>query len=181
MSTAETLAAVERVAAYVEWHTMLGSNQPPVIASYPGNLYEPAVELTVADLRELLTAALDREPRTGRARAADPATSHTAGRNVAVRAGSQRAKLLAAYRWVDREAKFGARAHADLTDSEAQAQSGVPVRSCWWKRCSELRADGLIAYTGETRADALSGEQRALSRITDLGRRQLALMGREQT
>lgn len=76
--------------------------------------------------------------RTIPSRRSDPETSHRAYREVAVlRAGTQRAKLLIAY---------GAKTEIPLIDEEAMVLSGVSPRSCWWKRCSELRADGLIEW-----------------------------------
>lgn len=48
---------------------------------------------------------------------------------------SQRGRLLLAY------AKAG---DLGLTDEDAARESGVPMRSCWWKRCGELRKAGLI-------------------------------------
>jgi hypothetical protein len=34
---------------------------------------------------------------------------------------------------------------------EAREAAGLSPRSCYWKRCSELRAEGLIEDTGEER------------------------------
>lgn len=95
-------------------------------------------------------------------RSTDPDTSRKA-EPTPVKAGTQRAHLLAA---------FGLEAAADgLTDEEAAdlTQGAVPYRSEFAKRCSELRAAGLIAETGDTRP-GVAGHQRIVSAITDAGR-----------
>lgn len=63
------------------------------------------------------------------------------------RAGSQALRLLKAYADTDRlaaAADDALPAEYGLTDSEARVAAGISARSCYWKRCSELRADGLI-------------------------------------
>lgn len=104
--------------------------------------------------------------RTIPARRTDPATSHAATEAVTVRAGTQRHRLLAA---------FGLPAAVQgLTDEEAaDLADGVPYRSEYAKRCSELRAGGLIDPTGDTRP-GVAGHERIVSRITDRGRAELA-------
>lgn len=49
-----------------------------------------------------------------------------------------------------------------LTDEEAADRAGLPVRSCWWKRCGELRSAGLIRATGATRKGQ-AGRERIVS------------------
>lgn len=84
------------------------------------------------------------------ARKSDPHTSHEAGGKVQVRAGSHRAMVLNEY-W---------KAPEGLIDEQAGERSGLlALRSCYWKRCSELRTMGLIVDTGETRASSLGNEQ----------------------
>lgn len=73
------------------------------------------------------------------ARGADPWTSHVAAASVRGAAVTQRQMLLETY-----EAN-----PAGLTDEEACALAAIPGG---WKRCSELRALGLIRDTGLTRA-----------------------------
>jgi hypothetical protein len=116
--------------------------------------------------------AMDRasrpEPREGRARHTDPATSHDGARSVTVRAGSQKARLLAQYAaaaqaWLD-----GVALIPGLTDDEA-AIGAYLTHTCYWKRCSEMREDGLIADTGRTRPGPLHGEARMVCVITDAG------------
>lgn len=110
------------------------------------------------------------------ARRTDPATSKAADRVMVHRAGSQIVRLLAAYR--DHAACDGATAEQGLTDSEARAIADLPVRSCYWKRCSVLRAEGLIApvevgpdgATPFTRPDVDTGEPRIVCTITPAGR-----------
>lgn len=93
------------------------------------------------------------------ARATDPATSHRAAQAIQVRAGSQRHLLLTAYR-----------GDAELTDAQAAAAVGLlGTRSCWWKRCSELRDGGFIEVTGTTRDPSTQAEVQTC-RITHAGR-----------
>lgn len=102
-----------------------------------------------------------RGPRTIPARSTDPDTSHRATEEIKVRAGTQRAKLLQAFALTP---DFG------LTDEEAALTAdGVPLRSEYAKRCSELREAGLIEPTGETRKGG-SGQDRMVSWITAKGR-----------
>ncbi len=89
------------------------------------------------------------------ARTTDPITSHLATYDVKHRAPTQRELLLAAF----------AKHPAGLTDEEAATIAGVPPRSCWWKRCSELRDLGLIEPTGMMRVGS-AGSKQMVSRIT---------------
>jgi hypothetical protein len=96
-------------------------------------------------------------------RSADPITSVLGAGDVKPRRGSQQALLLAEY------------AHRDgLTDEEAGLFSGLLSRPkcCYWKRCSELRAKGLIAPTGETRLSSAGSAMQVCS-ITLAGRNSL--------
>jgi hypothetical protein len=107
------------------------------------------------------------EIRKGRTRRDDKASSIAGAESVAYRAGSQKAKLLEAY------ARAGARG---LTDEQAAELAGLNMRSCFWKRCGELRQDGYIAETGEHRiGDA--GVARLVSRVTDSGLRATSSTG----
>lgn len=78
----------------------------------------------------------DPDYRNGRHRHPDWTTSVKGAESVAYRAGSQKALLLAAYKDAY---------PAGLTDEEAAIAAGLPMRSCWWRRCSELREDGIVA------------------------------------
>lgn len=102
----------------------------------------------------------------GRYRSDDHNTSIAGAESVAFRAGSQKAKLLAAF------ADAGPRG---MTDDEAAIATGLD-RSCFWKRCGELRAAGLLVDTGMSRPGPLFGEQRMVSAITRLGRDLVAQM-----
>lgn len=77
-----------------------------------------------------------------------------------MRATSQKIRLLDVYDNYD----------APLTSEEAAKLAGLPMRSCFWKRCSELCIDlGYLADTGKTRpGDA--GSARIVYVITDRGR-----------
>ena len=92
-------------------------------------------------------------------RANDPVTSSKASQSLWVRAGSQRATLLAHY------------AHDSMTDEEAGNASGLALlpKCCYWKRCSELRQAGYIAPTGEVRHSSAQVDQQVCS-ITQTGR-----------
>lgn len=89
-----------------------------------------------------------------RYRANDHHTSVAGASDVAFRAGSQKAKLLLAY--------FD---HGALTADEAMEHAGVSPRSCYWKRCSELRELGYIEMTGEERPGS-SGSLQIVCHIT---------------
>jgi hypothetical protein len=93
----------------------------------------------------------------------DPATSVAGARNITVRAGSQRYKLLWEYCAVE------------MTDEEAGQRSGLASmpKCCYWKRCSELRAAGFIEATGSTRLSS-AGVPQQVCAITEAGRRALA-------
>lgn len=68
-----------------------------------------------------------------------PGTAYAPGSDTimgTVTAESQRGRLLLAY-----AADNGVRG---LTDEEAHKAANIPDRSCWWKRCGELRQHGLI-------------------------------------
>ena len=92
-------------------------------------------------------------------RANDPETSTKAAQGLWVRAGSQRAKLLAQY------------GEDSMTDEEAGHASGLALlpKCCYWKRCSELRQAGYIAPTGEVRPSSANVDQQVCS-ITETGR-----------
>lgn len=107
---------------------------------------------------------LDTSP--GRYRRDDHASSISGARSVALRAGSQKARLLEAY----------ATAAWPLSDEDAAVEAGVPPRSCFWKRCSELRADGLIEVVRDDQGEPVlvwsdaTSAWRNVCRITDAGR-----------
>jgi hypothetical protein len=81
--------------------------------------------------------------REGRHKRPDWSTSVAGANAVAYRAGSQKAKLLTAFR--------DAYPH-NLTDEEAAERAGISLSSEFSKRCGELRQDGHIAVVrGEDR------------------------------
>lgn len=99
-------------------------------------------------------------------RATDPHTSHAAAEAIRVTARNQRGRLLRAY----------AGRPLGLTDDEAQAcAADVSELSCYWKRCSELRAAGLIVATGETRKGR-AGVDRLVCALTSTGKAALRAM-----
>jgi hypothetical protein len=97
------------------------------------------------------------------ARTSDPATSKAGARDVALRAGSQKARLLIAYQL--------AGVHG-LTDEQAGERASMTSVG-YWKRCSELRAAGYIEPTGEDRVGS-SGSAQAVHRLTARGARAIA-------
>lgn len=97
------------------------------------------------------------------ARTADPPTSNDGIRDVLPRAGSQQHRLLVAY----------AARPLGLTNEEAAAAAGLRVVGCcYWKRCAELFAAGLVEDTLQTRIAETGSEQRVLA-ITAKGQRAL--------
>lgn len=105
----------------------------------------------------------------GRVRKSDPSTSRAGAAKAALHAGSQKAKLLAVY------------AHSEdgLTDEQAAERAGVNLRSCWWKRCNELRQLGFIQPVTDPQGRLLTRTssaqvQRMVCFITPRGRDALA-------
>ena len=100
---------------------------------------------------------------TPAARASDPTTSHDAARSVQVRKNTQKYELLAVFALA--EHRF-----TGLTSWDAGELSGLSARPgcCYWKRISELAADGFLQAIG-TRRVATNEEQRVY-RITEAGR-----------
>jgi hypothetical protein len=101
------------------------------------------------------------DQRPGRHRRNDRDGSVRGAESVAYRAGSQKQRLLIAFHMAGDDG---------LTDDEAALAVSLD-RSCFWKRCGELRQDGMIADTGTTRPGPLFGEQRMVSAVTALGAR----------
>ena len=60
-------------------------------------------------------------------------------------------------------------AYPDGFNSEEAATYASLLKSCYWKRASELLQDGLIEWTGETRPGE-AGVPREVYRITAKGR-----------
>ena len=92
----------------------------------------------------------DPDFRPGRHRNPDKATSVAGSTSVAYRAGSQKQRLLDAFKGVY---------PASLTDDEACVAAGLPMTSCYWKRCGELRQDGAILI-GPERVSRITNERR---------------------
>lgn len=90
-------------------------------------------------------------------RTTDPDTSRQVHPSSAQ---SHRATLLSQY----------ARSILGLTDEQAgqwATEAGITIAG-YWKRCADLRSQGLIADTGERRL-LTTGAQGMVCRITDLG------------
>lgn len=98
------------------------------------------------------------------ARHADPLSSHLGETDVKIRAGSHRTKILHAYA-----------TGLELTDERAARDiAGMPERSCWWKRCSELRQGGYIEPTGKLAISATTESAAMTCVITEKGKDALA-------
>ena len=112
--------------------------------------------------------------QTIQSRSTDPRTSHAA-EPTPLRAGTQRHLLLSAYHSnVGREWENN---YGGLTDEEAATfAEGVSPTSEYAKRCSELRAAGLIIDTGKNRKGN-SGLDRIVCRITEAGKAELRRLG----
>jgi hypothetical protein len=95
-------------------------------------------------------------------RSADPITSVLGAGEVKPRRRSQAMLLLAEY------------LQGGMTDEEAGMASGLALKPkcCYWKRCSELRAMGLIIPTGETRLSS-AGSAMQVCEITEEGEKAL--------
>lgn len=108
--------------------------------------------------------------RNDAARTTDPPTSKAAATRVP-RMGEKRAAMLEAF------AKLTADGNPPASDAEAARTAGLfGTRCCWWKRASELRADGLIEVVGiEKDRETLADVQ--VCRITRAGRETLRTMG----
>lgn len=94
------------------------------------------------------------------ARLLDATTSHQAAIEASTRTLPQKKRLLIAY-YLNPEG---------LTDDEAGHISGLAnLPKCgYWKRCSELEAEGLITRTLLTR-DSITGNAMMVRAITDKG------------
>ncbi|QDF18535.1 hypothetical protein SEA_PUPPER_49 [Gordonia phage Pupper] len=99
-----------------------------------------------------------------RARTTDPETSHFAAPDNPTRL-AQRLALLRAYRGSSRP----------LCDADAAARAGLTSEDGAWKRCSDLRAEGLVEFVLDSHGHALKvggprGRLVRISRITAAGR-----------
>ena len=108
----------------------------------------------------------DPDFRNGRTRNPDWTSSIMGAQSVAYRAGTQKAKLLQAFK----------DAYPDnLTDEEAATKAGINLASEYSKRCGELRQDSAIVVvwlsegTPLTRAGQ-SGIQRIVSIYNERGK-----------
>lgn len=98
-----------------------------------------------------------------RQRRDDELSSSAGARDVSRRAPNQKMRLLAEY--------SAARQEEGLTDEEAAGRAGL-LEACYWKRCNELRQDGLIRYVDCYRKGK-AGVMRRASVITYDGTREL--------
>lgn len=106
----------------------------------------------------------------GRTRTDDYMTSTMGARAIAKRAPNQKVRLLLQYRAAADDGADG------LTDEEAADRAGL-LASCHWKRCGELRFEGLIEQPADrhTRKGS-AGVERIVCQITPAGRAYLSGM-----
>lgn len=104
-----------------------------------------------------------------RARASDPATSRDAAAASVRKAGTIAHRLLRVYRAARHDLGMG----RGLTDAEVSARANLPTA---WRRCSDLRSDGLIESIGPLHEPgpvvtrlAPSGMRQQVCRITAAG------------
>jgi len=106
-------------------------------------------------------------------RATDPVTSRAGARHVRLRLASQQHRLLAVYGHPS--------AFDGITDEEAGTLSQLAAnpKCCYWKRCSELRAKGLIRDTGRTLPGS-AGAEMMVCAITDDGLNELGRLSMDE-
>jgi len=106
----------------------------------------------------------DDELRGTRARRTDPETSQEADLRLSSARSHCRALLLIHYRHPD-----------GLTDEEAAEYAGLTHPGiCWWHRCSDLRAQGLIEWLRhengkQIKVTGSNNRNVGISRITEAG------------
>lgn len=88
-------------------------------------------------------------------------TSKAGWQDVQVRAHTQKYELLRAYVEAGDDG---------LTNYEAGRNAHM-LKSCYWKRCGELKRAGYIAANGEERINLTSGSKQAVCVITPQGRK----------
>ena len=93
---------------------------------------------------------IQKDQRLGRYRRDDWVTSVAGAESVSYRSGTQKHRLLQAY-----EAAYP----TPLTDDEACVAASLPLTSCYWKRCGELREDSAIVVVGAHKS-SVNGEYR---------------------
>lgn len=105
-----------------------------------------------------------------RARTTDPLTSSHGAADVRLRAGTQKAKLLAV---------FGDGSELNAYEAACRVPGMVESGTCYWKRISELeREHEAIETTGEFRMGG-NGSLRQVYRLTDRGWRMLRRLNAE--
>lgn len=129
---------------------------PPVVSPKIGQRRKPSDE----DITKKIEAIENTDP-VRMAVAGAPETSHAAAKHAAIRSGSQKHRLLVAY----------AGNPKGLTDEEAAEITGMLGQHgcCWWARSCDLRDEGRISDTGQTRVSPRTQEERMVCVITEYG------------
>lgn len=101
--------------------------------------------------------------KVGRHRKGDWPTSIQGAKDVSYRSGTQKYRLLEVYQSAYPE---------PLTDEEAALKAGLSMVSCYWKRCGELRQDGLIEVVTDAEGHPVTREGTAgVKRIVSVFRK----------
>lgn len=99
-------------------------------------------------------------PEGPNVRTPDYATSIEGSKSVAKRAPSQRLRLLQAFEFAGERG---------FTDEQAAHYAGL-LGSCYWRRCTDLRAEGYVAQPdGEPVRKGTAGVSRIICVITQDG------------
>lgn len=161
------------------WATRMQGDQTIVrIIKQSGGRWMVSSRYPVSDL-PTRPADAPTDPVT-HARTTDPVTSKAAARRSSVRAGSHKARLLAAYGSATASKAVGMDNVTGLTDVEA-AEICDLLSVGYWKRCSDLRNDGLIQPVLHDSGNVVirytaNGDANMVCSITDLGLATLSSM-----
>jgi hypothetical protein len=144
-----------------------------MIGSREGPSFEDSVRAVMAAGYHVTSAPVPVEPlrasESSRNASRSPAPEKILG---SITASSQQGRLLMA---------FAEAGNDGLTDEQARERAGIDVRSCWWKRCGELRSRGLIEPAENSRGDRVrrtggAGVARIVSVVTPEGRAVAAVL-----
>ena len=103
-------------------------------------------------------------------RLSDPATSKRAGKMNKGKRLSHANRLLLVFDEALPVHHSGVIHEIALNAFEASSKANLPTHSCWWKRVSDLKAQGLIQRIG-TNFDTITHAERETYVITDEGRK----------
>jgi hypothetical protein len=152
----------------VQWANTAYVEVPPKKKWTP----KPPSKFTNAEMKAMQEEAsriASQESGKLNARTDDPPTSKQAAHSISVSVGAKKRILLELFYEAGEEGMADFEA-AERADGIANDESGG-----WWKRCSDLRRDGLIRPFGDvTKTNPHTGMQVMISVITDDGRDMVA-------